>query len=92
MMTTRPEVDRLLERASVGDAAAWGALLTEHEPRLCGMVAFRLHPSLRGRVDAADVIQDAFIVATARRCEPAQRRIRRGAWDRKRRQSLAYAR
>ena len=59
----------MLERASVGDAAAWGALLTEHEPRLCGMVAFRLHPSLRGRVDAADVIQDAFIVATARRSD-----------------------
>ena len=33
------------------------------------MLAFRLDPRLRGRVDAADVIQEAFIVATARRAD-----------------------
>ena len=33
------------------------------------MVSFRLDPRLRGRVDAADVMQEAFIAATARRAE-----------------------
>lgn len=33
------------------------------------MVSFRLDPRLRGRVDAADVMQEAFIAATTRREE-----------------------
>jgi RNA polymerase sigma-70 factor (ECF subfamily) len=31
------------------------------------MVAFRMDPRLRGRVDAADVVQDAFVEASAHR-------------------------
>jgi len=61
--------DRLLDRAAAGDAQAWGALLTEHEARLCRMVAFRLDLRLRGRVDAADVVQDAYLGAAAQRGE-----------------------
>jgi RNA polymerase sigma-70 factor, ECF subfamily len=61
--------DALTLRASAGDAAAWGALLVAHEGRLARMVAFRLHPRLRGRVDAADVVQDAFVEATAHRAD-----------------------
>jgi len=61
--------DRLLQRAATGDAQAWGALLTEHEARLCRMVAFRLDPRLRGRVDAADVVQDAYLGAAAQRAD-----------------------
>src|SRR5215218_6946866 len=57
----------LLDRATAGDADAWGALISRHEPRLLSVVEFRLDPRLRGRVDAADVIQEAFIVATSRR-------------------------
>ena len=38
----------LLARAAAGDAAAWGALLVEHQPRLTRMVAFRLDPRLHG--------------------------------------------
>ena len=60
---------RLFQRAAAGDAAAWGALLTEHEARLCRMVAFRLDPRLRGRVDAADVVQDAYLGATVQRAD-----------------------
>jgi RNA polymerase sigma-70 factor (ECF subfamily) len=59
----------LLRDASNGDALAWGALLMEHESRLARMVAFRLDPRLHGRVDAADVVQDAFLEASAHRAD-----------------------
>jgi RNA polymerase sigma-70 factor, ECF subfamily len=59
----------LLDRASGGDADAWGALLAQHQERLQYMLAFRLDPRLRGRVDPADVIQDAFVAATVRRAD-----------------------
>ena len=57
----------LLARAAAGDGAAWGALLTAHQERLARMVAFRMDPRLRGRVDEADVVQDAFVEASAHR-------------------------
>ena len=59
----------LMDRAAGGDADAWGALLAQHQERLQCVLAFRLDPRLRGRVDAADVIQEAFIVATVRRAD-----------------------
>src|SRR5688572_26310935 len=69
------ETEALLARAATGDGAAWGALLTIHQERLARMVAFRMDPRLRGRVDAADVVQDAFADATENRhvyfAEPA---------------------
>jgi len=46
---------------------AWGALLARHQERLRCVVAFRIDAGLRGRIDAADVVQEAFIAATARR-------------------------
>jgi len=59
-----------LERAAAsGDAGAWGALLTEHGERLRRMVAFRMDPRLRGRVDAADVVQEAYLAAAHGRTE-----------------------
>jgi RNA polymerase sigma-70 factor, ECF subfamily len=64
-----PDAASLFDRASGGDANAWGALLAQHQERLQYVLAFRLDPRLRGRVDAADVVQDAFIVATARRAD-----------------------
>ena len=59
----------LLARASGGDLDAWGALLAHYQERLLGVVSFRLDPRLRGRIDAADVLQETFIAATARRAE-----------------------
>ena len=41
----------------------------EHEARLCRMVAFRMDPRLRGRVDAADVVQEAFLEAAEHRAD-----------------------
>jgi len=64
-----PEADSLLARAAVGDGDAWGALLARHQERLQRVVSFRLDPRLRGRVDPADVMQEAFIVATHRRAD-----------------------
>jgi RNA polymerase sigma-70 factor, ECF subfamily len=59
--------DQLLDRAAAGEGAAWGALMTAHQDRLARMVAFRMDPRLRGRIDAADVVQDAFVAASAHR-------------------------
>lgn len=64
-----PEAASLFSRAAGGDKEAWGALLALHQERLQSVVTFRLDPRLRGRVDAADVMQEAFISATERRTE-----------------------
>lgn len=68
-LADEPKVASLLARAAGGDGDAWGALLARHQQRLQAVVSFRLDPRLRGRVDPADVIQDAFIAATARRAD-----------------------
>jgi RNA polymerase sigma-70 factor (ECF subfamily) len=57
------ETNRLLELAASGDGASLGTLLTRHEARLRRMVAFRLDPRLRGRVDASDVMQEINMAA-----------------------------
>ena len=64
---SEPDVALLSELAAGGDLEAWGALLARHRERLLSALAFRLNPRVRGRLDAADVVQEAFIVATARR-------------------------
>jgi RNA polymerase sigma-70 factor, ECF subfamily len=66
---TEPDAVLLLGRAAGGDLEAWGALLARHRERLQSALAFRLNPRVRGRLDAADVVQEAFIVATARRAD-----------------------
>jgi RNA polymerase sigma-70 factor, ECF subfamily len=67
MMEERPATEALLARAAAGDGAAWGALLTGHQERLVRMVEFRMDARLRGRADAADVVQDAFAEASDHR-------------------------
>ncbi len=57
--------ERLHALAQAGDGAAWGALITSHQERLVRMVAFRMDPRLRGRIDALDIVQDAFVEASA---------------------------
>ena len=64
-----PDPALLLDRAAGGDADAWGALLARHKERLQCVASFRLYPRLRGRIDAADVMQEVFVAATARRAE-----------------------
>jgi RNA polymerase sigma-70 factor, ECF subfamily len=60
------ETDQLLRRAAQGDHQGWGALLERHRQRLRRMVAFRLDQRLQGRLDASDVIQEAYLDASAR--------------------------
>jgi RNA polymerase sigma-70 factor (ECF subfamily) len=64
-----PENGALLQRAAGGDLGAWGALLMQHEGRLCRMVGFRLDARLRGRVDASDVVQEAYLEAADHRAD-----------------------
>lgn len=62
-----PKTEQLLALAAAGDGAAWGSLLTAEQERLIRMVAFRMDLRLRGRIDAADVVQEAFVRASAHR-------------------------
>jgi RNA polymerase sigma-70 factor (ECF subfamily) len=55
---------QLIDRAAGGDKEAWGELLAEHRGRLRRMVSLRLDHRLQGRIDASDVIQDAFVDAS----------------------------
>jgi RNA polymerase sigma-70 factor (ECF subfamily) len=56
----------LITRAAEGEAAVLGDLLERHRDRLRRMVAVRLDPRLRGRIDPSDVIQDAMLEAALR--------------------------
>jgi RNA polymerase sigma-70 factor (ECF subfamily) len=56
----------LLRRAGDGDTAALGKLLEGFRQRLRRMVRLRLDPRLQGRVDASDVLQEAFLEAAQR--------------------------
>jgi RNA polymerase sigma-70 factor (ECF subfamily) len=66
------ETDRLLQQAAQGDAQQWGALLERHRQRLRRMVTLRLDQRLQGRIDASDVIQEAFLEASQRLPEYVQ--------------------
>ena len=63
------EPPELMVRAAAGDRVAWGTLLASHQQKLTRMVAFRMDPRLRGRVDPADIVQDAFVEASAHRAD-----------------------
>ncbi len=59
---------RLLERARSGDQAAVNEIFTRHRARLRRMVELRLDRRLQARIDASDVIQEAY-VETVRRLD-----------------------
>src|SRR3954468_22145653 len=67
MSDEAPSTNELLALAAAGEAAAWGILLTTHQERLMRMVAFRMEPRLRGRIDASDIVQEASVEASAHR-------------------------
>ncbi len=66
-LSADPDPD-LLERLR-SDPNAWDRFLSEHRARLRRMIALRLDRRLQGRLDASDVIQDAYAEATARLSE-----------------------
>ncbi len=53
--------DLLIDRAAAGDRAALAALFDRYRSRLRQMVRLRLDRRLQGRVDASDVLQDAYL-------------------------------
>ena len=67
--TNSEEISCLLQRAAAGDQAVWGDLLERHRPRLRRMVELRLDPRLQGRLDASDVIQEAYLTASGQLAE-----------------------
>jgi RNA polymerase sigma-70 factor (ECF subfamily) len=56
----------LLERARAGEQAAVSELFARHRARLRRMVELRLDRRLQARIDASDVIQEAFVEVTRR--------------------------
>ena len=60
------ETKRLLGRVAAGEPQAWDRLVARHRAYLKQVVALRLDPALRARLDASDVVQEAEIEATRR--------------------------
>lgn len=59
--SNNPETDALIERARTGDEAALAQLFESYRARLRRMVDTRMDRRLRGRVDASDVLQEAYL-------------------------------
>jgi RNA polymerase sigma-70 factor (ECF subfamily) len=57
---------RLLEQARAGDKEALNELFTRHRARLRRMVELRLDRRLQARIDASDVIQEAYLEVVTR--------------------------
>jgi RNA polymerase sigma-70 factor (ECF subfamily) len=57
---------RLLEQARTGDQTALNELFGRHRVRLRRMVDLRLDRRLQSRIDASDVIQEAYVDAVRR--------------------------
>jgi RNA polymerase sigma-70 factor (ECF subfamily) len=60
-MTDARDIDELLRLAGGGDESALAELFSRHRERLRRMVALRLDRRLHGRVDASDVLQEAYL-------------------------------
>ncbi len=51
----------LLRRARAGDGGALNDIFSRHRDRLCRMVDMRLDRRVQARIDASDVVQDAYL-------------------------------
>jgi RNA polymerase sigma-70 factor (ECF subfamily) len=60
------DVVTLLERVRAGDREALNEVFTRHRDRLHRMVEMRLDWRLQARVDASDVLQDAYLEVSTR--------------------------
>ena len=66
MSDTPTETNELVRRAEQGDQVALAELFERNRARLKQMVQFRLDQRLQGRVDASDVLQDAYVDVSRR--------------------------
>ncbi len=53
--------DRRVQEAVAGDEAAMAELFGQHRERLKLMITLRMDRRMQGRVDASDVLQDAYV-------------------------------
>lgn len=60
-----PIAQPLRDQARSGDAQALGQLLESHRADLTVLAQVQIGRPLQGKVDVADVMQDAFLVRTA---------------------------
>jgi RNA polymerase sigma-70 factor (ECF subfamily) len=60
---------RLLEQARAGDQAALNEVFARHRTRLRRMIELRLDRRLQARIDASDVIQEAYVDVVSRLAE-----------------------
>ncbi len=65
-METESQANDLLERARAGDQEALNEIFARHRERLRRMVDMRLDRRLQARIDASDVIQDAYVEVVGR--------------------------
>ena len=63
--TTHPDAE-LIASFRAGESAAWDDFLSRNRDRLVRMIAVRMDRRLRGRLDASDVLQDAYTEANSR--------------------------
>jgi RNA polymerase sigma-70 factor (ECF subfamily) len=61
MSADTPTNEELLDAARNGDEGALAVLVERHRDRLERMVRLRMDRRLQGRVDAADVVQEAYL-------------------------------
>jgi RNA polymerase sigma-70 factor (ECF subfamily) len=61
MDQTPDELARLFERLRSGDRRALGELFDRYRDRLRRMIELRMDPRLRARLDASDVLQEAYL-------------------------------
>lgn len=65
-MSHTDEERELIDRVVGGDEDALASLFSQHRDRLWRMVNFRMDPRLHGRVDADDVLQEAWLSVVQR--------------------------
>jgi DNA-directed RNA polymerase specialized sigma24 family protein len=65
-MPANSETLHLLARARAGDRGALNAIFARYRERLRRMIKIRMDLRLQARIDASDVIQDAFLDVAAR--------------------------
>src|SRR5438105_313808 len=59
-----PESEQLLRRAKAGDGSSLGLLLERHRAYLLVLARAQIGRRLQSKVDASDVVQDAFLGAS----------------------------
>lgn len=73
-MTELKETKTLIEQACAGDDSVVAELFERYRERLKRLVTLRMHPQMRSRLDASDVLQEAYIELARRLPKYAEER------------------